>query len=125
MFAAVSDPRLAGEYVVGNDGPPNLFAQLDLWFIFPKLATADQDGAARHLQSVAPFLVPIPLHEGAIAETDRSLSVNFGDLIARTPEGAVHKTDATGISGLDANHRWVRAMKRHKLAIGNQQAERS
>jgi hypothetical protein len=84
-----------------------------------KLAAANERRAAGDLQRVATFVVAVPLHEGAVAESDRALARDLRDLVARPPEGAIHKPHAARISLLHPHHGRVRAMKGDEFPIGN------
>src|SRR5947207_20295 len=109
--AVVRDPRGAGDHVITDHGAADRFAELDLRLVLAELAAADQDGAAFDLQGVPAFAVVIPLDEGAVTEADGALAGDSGDLVARTPEGAVDETDAAGVGGRYGDHRRVRSVE--------------
>src|SRR5438045_3536177 len=95
-LAAIVDTGFAGQDIVRDNGATNAFAQFDLGFVFAKLAPADNHAAALDLQSVAALLFSVPLHKGAIAKPHGAFAGNFGDLIAGSPESAIHKADRAG-----------------------------
>ena len=63
-----------------------------------------------------------PLHEGAIAEAYGSLSVDPGDLIARSPERTVTYADHPLIAGADLDHGRITAVKRGELSVRNEKS---
>ena len=117
----ILDARFAGDDIIRNHRAPHLLAKLDLRPVGLKLAAPDQHGPASHLQRIPPLLVLIPLHEAAIAEAHRALARDLRDLIARPPEGTVHKPHAARVGPLHPHHRRVRAVEGDELTVGNQQ----
>ena len=123
-LAAIINPSGAGDDIIGNDGPPNRFAELDLWFLFPKFATTHQQRPTVGLQSMAAFLFVVPLHKRAVAESHGALPGDFSNLIARAPKRAVHKPHTAGIRSLYAHHGGVRPVERDEFTVGDQQGHR-
>ena len=93
--AAVRDAGFTGDDVVGDNGAADGFAKLDLRFVFPEFTAADQNRATLDLERGSTFFLVVPLNESAIAKADGAFAGNFGDLIARTPESAIHETHTT------------------------------
>ena len=122
-FAEIINTGFARQNVIGDHGSAHAFTQFDLGFVFLEFTTADQNGAARGLDRMATFLFLVPLHEGAVAEADGPFTRHFGNLIARTPEGAIHETDRSGVGFADADHGRIWSMERNEFAVGNQQAK--
>src|SRR5438445_3212988 len=92
-LAVIRDACLAGDDVIGNNGAADGFTELDLRFVLPELTAADQNRAALDLKRGPAFFLVIPLNESAIAKADGAFAGNFGDLIARPPESAIHEPD--------------------------------
>jgi hypothetical protein len=63
-----------------------------------------------------------PLHERAIAEAYGSLSIDPGDLIARSPERTVTYADHSLIAGTDLDHGRITAVKRGELSVRNEKS---
>src|ERR1039458_9626734 len=124
-LAVIGYAGFAGKDIIRYHSPPHLLTQLNLRLVGLKLAPADQDGAAIDLQRVAPFMVAVPLHEGAVAKPHRALARDFRNLVAGPPKGAVHKSQTPRVIGVHAHHRRVGAVEGDELAIRNEHPERS
>ena len=73
---------------------------------------------------MATLVLGVPLHEAAIAEAHGPLPCHLGDLLARSPEGAIHKPHAARVSLGNLDHRRVRPVEGDELAVGDQQPKR-
>src|SRR5688572_18759981 len=85
-FALIRDTQLALDDVLRDYSLANRSTNFHLRFVLLKLATAHDQVSTHSLNRMPTFLVAIPLDERAIAETNRSRTLNLGDLIARPPE---------------------------------------
>lgn len=94
----IVDAEFAPDHIVGNHRAQNVRPQIHLRLVHLKLATAHQEAAADGLQRSTTFVVVVPIAKGAIGKTDRPPAGNFGDLIARTPKGAIGKAHGTPVA---------------------------
>src|ERR1019366_10791763 len=81
-LAVVHYAGLAGDNVVRNNCAPHLLTELDLRLVGLEPAAPNKDRAAGDLQRGAPFILAVPMHKGAIAESHRPRARDFRDLIA-------------------------------------------
>ena len=120
-LAAVRDACLAGDDVIGDNGAADGFTEIDLRFVLPEFTTADQNRAALDLERGSTFFLVVPLNESAIAKADGAFAGNFGDLIARTPESAIHEPHTAGICRGNPNHGRVRAVEGNELTVRDEE----
>ena len=118
--ALVIDPLGPLEKVVGDDRTVYVLAQRDLWPVELEFAAPHQHGAAGGLDGMTALPFGVPLAERAIAEADGPLTGDLGDLVARTPIGAVHEADAPAISGGHFHHGRICALEGDELAVRDQ-----
>src|ERR1700751_1979361 len=84
--------------------------------VLTEFTALNQTAAGSNLDRSAVSRFP-PLHEGAIAESNRALSVDLRNLVARTPESAVTDANHSFVCQSDLYHRGIVAMERRKFAI--------
>src|SRR6266702_1208930 len=100
-FGVICDSGLSREDIVRNHGSADILSKFNLRLVFPKFAAANQHRSALSLNCVSAFLVVVPLHERAIAETNRAFARNLCDLIARAPKCAINEAHTSGIGFFD------------------------
>ena len=103
MFDMAGARLFPGEDIVGYDGMHGIGC-LDGGFVFAEFATTHQKRSAVRLDRITAFFFAIPLHEGAIAETDGPFAGDFRDLVAGSPKSAIYHPDAARVAGFDADH---------------------
>src|ERR1700733_8144077 len=89
IFArAVLDLGRTGEHIPGDDCPAHPSPQRDVGLVLPEIAAANEYAAGGRLDRRDLSLFA-PLNKSAIAESDRSHTIDLCNLIARSPERAV------------------------------------
>jgi hypothetical protein len=81
-----------------------------------KFAALNQNAAGSSL-NCSPISIFSPLHKCAIAEADRTLTINLRNLVARFPESAVAYANDSFVCSTNFDHGWIVAMKRGKFCI--------
>ena len=110
-LAVVRDAGFAGDDVIGDNGAADGFTELDLRFVLAEFTATNQNRSALDLERGSTLFLVVPLNESAIAKADGAFAGNFGDLVARTPESAIHEPHTTGIGRAHSNHSRVRPVE--------------
>src|SRR5882757_7496162 len=90
-------------------------------FSLAKFAALNQDAAGSSL-NCGPVSILSPLHKCAIAEADRTLTINLRNLVARPPESAVTYANDSFVCSANFHHGWIIAMKRCKFTICDEES---
>src|SRR5579862_3995779 len=84
ILAVINHPQLAGNDILRDDSVLHVFAQFNLRFVLPKLASANQNLRTVRLNRRFALLITVPLDKSAVGQSHGSATGDFGNFIARS-----------------------------------------